>query len=65
VERRPCGGILVDLVICELFAVGDVFSADFVVHVGLDTTWSNAVDGDFLVAEVCFVLVDDVIGRKG
>lgn len=43
---------LVDLVIVQVGAVGNVFAADSVVHVSADSSWSNGVDGDLLVAEV-------------
>lgn len=56
VVGRPCAGVLVDLVVAELLATGDVLAADSVVHIGLDTTGSNAVDGDLLLTSVCDVL---------
>lgn len=43
---------LVDLFVLQLVAVGDVLSAYSVVHVGLDSTRCDSVDGDLLVAEV-------------
>ena len=57
VERRPGGGVLVDLVVAEFITVGDVLSAHGVVHVGLDATGGNAVDSDLLVTSVCEALL--------
>jgi len=51
-ERRPGGGVLVDLVVGEGGTVGNVLAADGVVHVGADTTGGNDVDSDLLVTEV-------------
>jgi len=52
VERRPSGGVLIDTIIGQLLSSGNVLSANLVVHVGLNSTRSNAVDGDLLVTEV-------------
>lgn len=52
VVGRPGSGVLINLVVGEVLAVGDVLLADSMVHVGLDTTWSNAVDSDLLVTSV-------------
>lgn len=52
VEWGPGAGILVDLVVGELLTTGDVLAADLVVHVGLDATRGDAVDGDLLVTAV-------------
>jgi hypothetical protein len=52
VERRPGGGVLVDLIVAELVTIGNVLLANCVVHVGLDATRSNAVDSDLLVTAV-------------
>jgi hypothetical protein len=52
VVRGPCLGVLVDLVVAELITAGDVLAADGVVHVGLDTTGSHAVDSDLLLASI-------------
>lgn len=43
---------LVNTLIVELVAVGDVLSADLVVHVGLDTAGGDGVDGDLLVTKI-------------
>ena len=48
----PCAGVLVDLVVGELVATGNVLAAHGVVHVGLDATGSNAVDSDLLLTGV-------------
>jgi hypothetical protein len=53
VVRGPCAGVLVDLVIGELLTTGNVLAAHCVVHVGLDATGCNAVDGDPLLASIC------------
>ena len=53
VVGRPCAGVLVDLVIGELLTTGNVLAAHCVVHVGLDATGCNAVDGDPLLASIC------------
>jgi hypothetical protein len=50
--RRPSSGVLVDLVVAHLLTTWNVLLANGVVHVGLDTTWSNAVDSDLLVTAV-------------
>ena len=52
VGGRPGGGILVDLLIGQVLAVGDVLLADLLVHVGLDAAGGDDVDGDLLVAAV-------------
>jgi hypothetical protein len=44
---------LVNAVVVEAVAVGDVLSADGMVHVGLDTARRDSVHGDLLVTEVC------------
>lgn len=49
---RPGLGVLVDLVVGEVLTTGDVLAADGVVHVGLDATGGNSVDGDALVTAV-------------
>lgn len=49
---RPGLGVLVDLVVGEVLTTGDVLAADGVVHVGLDTTGGDGVDGDALVTAV-------------
>jgi len=51
-DGRPGGGVLVDLVVVEVDAVGNVLAADGVVHVGLNAAGGDDVDGDLLVAEV-------------
>jgi hypothetical protein len=43
---------LVDALVVELLAVGDVLPAHGVVHVGLDATGGDGIDSDLLVAEV-------------
>ena len=50
---RPCAGVLVDLVVAELLASGNVLAADSVVHIGLDATGGNAVDCDLLLTSIC------------
>jgi len=52
VDWGPSGGVLVDLVVGEVGSTGDVLTADGVVHVGLDATWGDTVDGDLLVTSV-------------
>lgn len=52
VHGRPCSRILINLLIVQVLAVGDVLLAHGVVHVSLDTTGGDGVDGDFLVAAV-------------
>lgn len=47
-----CGTYLVDLVVGELLSTGDVLAANLVVHVGLNSTGSDTVDGDLLVTSV-------------
>jgi len=49
---RPSSGVLVDLVVGQVGTVGNVLPAHGVVHIGLDTTWGNAVDSDLLVTSV-------------
>jgi hypothetical protein len=50
----PGSGIFVNLVVVHLITTWNILLADSVIHVGLDTTWSNAVDSDLLVTTVCF-----------
>jgi len=50
--RRPGSGVLVDLVVAQLIAIGNVLAAHGVVHVGLDATRSNAVDGNPLLTSI-------------
>merc|ERR1712093_330981 len=45
-------GVLVDLIIVELLSSWDVLPADLVVHIRIDSTWSDAVDCDLLVTHV-------------
>jgi hypothetical protein len=52
VHWAPCGSILINLVIVHLITSRDVLLAHGVVHVGLDTAGSNAVDSDLLVTAV-------------
>ena len=56
VVRRPCLCVLVDLVVAELLAAGNVLAADGVVHVGLDATGSDTVDSDLLLTSVCKIV---------
>lgn len=51
-EKWKFRSYLVDLLIVQVSTVWNIFSADFVVHVGLDSTWSNAVDSDLLVTHI-------------
>jgi hypothetical protein len=48
----PCCGVNIDLVVAHLLTSGNVLLAHGVVHVSLDTTWSNAVDSDLLVTSI-------------
>jgi hypothetical protein len=48
----PGLGVLVDAVVVELVASGNVLAADSVVHVGLDSTGSNNVDSDLLLTSI-------------
>jgi hypothetical protein len=57
VVRGPSACILVDLVVAELVATGNVLAAYSVVHVGLDTTGCYTVDCDLLLASILFTLV--------
>ena len=50
----PGGSVLVDLIVGHLVATRNVLLANSVVHVGLDATRGNAVDGNLLLASVCF-----------
>lgn len=43
---------LINSIVIELSAAGDVLSANSVVHISLDSTRSHGVDGDLLVTEV-------------
>jgi hypothetical protein len=43
---------LIDLLVVQLAAVGDVLPADGVVHIGLDATGSDSVDSNLLVTKV-------------
>ncbi len=49
-----CQSYLIDLIITQVLAIGNVLSADLVVHIGLDSTRSNAVHRDFLITEICY-----------
>jgi hypothetical protein len=49
---RPCGGVNIDLVVAHLVSSWNVLLANGVVHVGLDSTWGNAVDCDLLVTGI-------------
>jgi hypothetical protein len=40
------------LVVGELVTTGNVLAADGMVHIGLNTTGRNAVDGDLLLASI-------------
>lgn len=57
VVRRPCAGVLVDLVVAEALTSGDVLAADSVVHVSLDATGCNAVDSNLLLTSIYYLLV--------
>lgn len=55
VEEEPgqeCHSYLVNLIISQVLAVRNVLSADLVVHIGLDSTWGNAVYSDLLVTHI-------------
>ena len=56
-SRKRCGvqTYLVDALVVQRVAVGDVLPADGVVHVGLDAAGGDGVDGDLLVAKVWVV----------
>jgi len=49
---RPGLGVLVNLVVIHLVSARNVLLADCVIHIGLDTTWSNAVDSNLLVTSI-------------
>ncbi len=42
----------VDLIVVQICAIWNVFSAHLVVHVGLDATWCDDVASDLLITEV-------------
>jgi hypothetical protein len=48
----PCAGVLIDLVVAELVTSGNVLTADSVVHVGLDATRGDTVDGNLLLTSI-------------
>jgi hypothetical protein len=50
------GAYLINLIITKVLSVWNVFSADLVVHVGLDTARGDAVDGNLLVTHVYVTL---------
>lgn len=52
VNWGPAGGVFVDFVIGKGGSAGDVFTTDGVVHVCLDATRRDGVDGDLLVAKI-------------
>lgn len=60
VSQKPCGieTYLIDTLVVERLAVGDVLPANGVVHVGLDAAGSDRVDGNLLVTKVLVVLVE-------
>lgn len=43
---------LIDTIVIEVGTVGDVLSADSVVHIGLDTAGGDGVNGNLLVTKV-------------
>jgi hypothetical protein len=49
---RPCSGVNINLVVAHLLSSWNVLLANSVVHVGLDSTWGNAVDSDLLVTSI-------------
>jgi len=49
---RPRSGVNINLVVVHLLSSWNVLLANGVVHVGLDTTWGNAVDSDLLVTSI-------------
>ena len=53
VVGRPCAGVLVDLVVAERLASRNVLAANSVVHIGLDATGGDTVDGNLLLSSVC------------
>jgi hypothetical protein len=57
VARRPCHGILVDLLVAELVTSRNVLAAHSVVHIGLDATGGNTVDSNLLLTSIWFTLV--------
>lgn len=50
---------LVDLIVVQVQAIGDVLPTDGMVHVRADTAGCNNVASDFLVAEVCMWRSED------
>ena len=63
VARGPRGRILVNLLVVQVVAVGDILFAHCVVHVGLDATGRNGIDGDLLVAAVDGHATDERLDR--
>lgn len=43
---------LVNLVIIQILSIGNILPADFMIHISLDPTGSNAIDGDLLIAHI-------------
>lgn len=52
VHGGPGSCVLIDLLVVQVGAVGDILLAHSVVHVGLDTTRGNCVDSNLLVSTV-------------
>jgi len=52
VVGRPCARVLVDLVVAERLASRNVLAANSVVHIGLDATGGDTVDGNLLLSSV-------------
>ena len=53
VVGRPCARVLVDLVVAERLASRNVLAANSMVHIGLDATGGDTVDGNLLLSSVC------------
>ena len=54
-KRHGVQTYLVDALVVQDVAVGDVLPADGMVHVGLDAAGGDGVDGNLLVAKVWVV----------
>jgi hypothetical protein len=43
---------LINAIVTQISSVGDIFSANLVVHIGFVSTGGDAVDGDLLVTHI-------------